>query len=122
MNRNMEASAYTGQVPSKRFQRELADNVAQRVGVPLPPAQDRLLAPRAWIAGRFRPHPTRLVRLVAQQSIEKLPRRGRDPLLNSGRMRCLASRNDVSSTDAPPIIRSRIMVTHGFRTYNQLQL
>jgi hypothetical protein len=38
------------------------------------------------------------------------------------------SRNDeahsvsVSSTDAPPIIRSRIMVTHGFRTSHQLQL
>ena len=65
----------------QRFQRVLTDNVAQRVGVPLPPAQDRLLAPRAGIAGRFRPHPTRLARLVAQQSVEKLPRRGRDPLL-----------------------------------------
>src|ERR1700752_4607729 len=34
---------------TKRFQRVLTDNVAQRVGVPLPPAQDRLLAPGAWI-------------------------------------------------------------------------
>jgi hypothetical protein len=41
-------------------------NIAQRVGIPLPPAKDRLLAPRAWIAGRLRPHPTRLARLTAQ--------------------------------------------------------
>src|SRR5246127_4700751 len=70
---------------AKCFQRVLTYNVAQRVGVPLPPAQDRLLAPRAWIAGRFRPHPTRLTRLVAQQSVEKLPRRGCDPLLRKQR-------------------------------------
>src|SRR4029077_5232842 len=44
-----------------------------------------LLAPRTWIAGRFRSHPTRLARLVAQQSAEKLPRRGRDPLLRKQR-------------------------------------
>ena len=66
---------------AQRFQRVLTYNIAQRVGIPLPPAQDRLLAPRAWIAGCFRPHPTRLARLIAQQSVEKLPRRGRDPLL-----------------------------------------
>jgi hypothetical protein len=40
----------------------------------------------------------------------------------------LTSRNDethsvsVSSTDAPPIIRSRIMVAHGFRTFRKMQL
>src|SRR6201987_2060967 len=66
---------------TKRFQRVLTDNVAQRVGVPLPPAQDRLLAPGAWIAGRFRSHPTRLAWLVAQQSVEKLPHRGCNALL-----------------------------------------
>src|ERR1700756_1269387 len=66
---------------TKRFQRVLTDNVAQRVGVPLPPAQDRLLAPGAWIAGCFRSHPTRLAWLVAQQSVEKLPHRGCNALL-----------------------------------------
>src|SRR4029077_7200937 len=60
--------------------------------------QDRLLAPRAWIAGRFRPHPTCLARLVAQQSVEKLPRRGRDPLLRKQRTDALL---DVSQRRSP---------------------
>jgi hypothetical protein len=32
---------------ARRFQRVLTDNVAQCVGIPLSPPQDRLLAPRA---------------------------------------------------------------------------
>src|SRR4029077_13252214 len=66
--------------------------------------QDRLLAPRAWIAGRFRPHPTRLAWLVAQQSVEKLPRRGRDPLLRKQRTDALLG---ISQRRSPP--RQRIL-------------
>ncbi len=65
----------------QRFQCILTHHIAQCIGIPSSSAQDRLLAPRAFIAGRFRPHPTRLARFVAQQSIEKLPRRDSDPLL-----------------------------------------
>src|ERR1700751_1774882 len=70
---------------AQRSQRVLTYNVAQRVGIPLPPAQDRLLAPRAWIAGPSPPHPPRFPRLLAQKSVEKLPRRGCDPLLRKQR-------------------------------------
>src|SRR4029077_15031073 len=35
------------------------------------------------------PHPPRLARLVAQQSVDKLPRRGRDPLLRKQRTNAL---------------------------------
>src|ERR1700757_1545014 len=50
---------------AKRFQRVLSYDVAQRVSIPSSPPKDCLLAPRALIPGRLRPHPTRLTRLVA---------------------------------------------------------
>src|SRR6185312_10330520 len=89
---------------AQRFQHVLTYNVAQRLGVPLPAAQNRLLAPRAWIASRFRPHPTRLARLTAQQAIEKLPRRGRYPVLRKQRTDALL---DVSQRRSPQ--RQRIL-------------
>lgn len=77
--------------------------------------QDRSLAPGAWITGRRRPHPTCFALLVTQRSVEKPLRRGRDLLLRAQRTDALglsqfeAHRLSVSSTDAPPIIISRIM-------------
>src|ERR1700745_795255 len=59
----------------QRFHCIFTHHIAQSIGIPSSSAQDRLLAPRAWIADRFRPHPTRLARFVAQQSIEKLSSR-----------------------------------------------
>src|SRR6516162_1356211 len=112
---------------AQRFQCILTRHIAQCVGIPSSSAQDRLLAPRAWIADRFRPHPTRLARFVAQQPIECPADAATRPCVNSGRIRCLTSRSDDAhsvsafSTDAPPIIRSPIMVTYGFRTRRNLQ-
>src|SRR6516225_6997331 len=40
---------------AQRFQCILTRHIAQCVGIPSSSAQDRLLAPRAWIADRFRP-------------------------------------------------------------------
>ena len=63
------------------FQRVLAHDVAQGIGVPPPAPQNRLLAPRAGITSRFRAHPARLARLVAQKPVQELSRRSRHPLL-----------------------------------------
>src|SRR3954468_24385091 len=41
----------------------VAHQIAQRLGVPLSPAEQRLLAPGARIARRLRPHPARLAPL-----------------------------------------------------------
>src|ERR1700756_403681 len=110
---------------AKCFQCVLTDNVAQRVGVPLPPAQDRLLAPRPWIAGRFRPHPTRLARLIAQQSVEKLPRRGRDPLLRKQRTDALLGISQRRSPQRQRIFNRRTtnhqIPNHGYPWIQNLQ-
>jgi len=82
----------------KRFQRVLTYNVAQCVGIPPPSAQQRLLAPRTRIARCLGPHPAGLARLVAQQSVEKLPSRGRDPLLRKQRTHALL---DISQGRSP---------------------
>ena len=66
---------------SQRFQRVIAHDVAQRIRVPPPAAEDRLLTPRTGIARRFRAHPAGLARFVPQKSVEKLSCRGRHPLL-----------------------------------------
>jgi hypothetical protein len=59
----------------------LAHDVAQSVGIPAAPPQDRLLAPGAGITGRFRPHPPRLAPLCPQQPVKEQTGRCRDPLL-----------------------------------------
>ena len=83
---------------AQRFQCILTRHIAQCVGIPSSSAQDRLLAPRAWIADRFRPHPTRLARFVAQQPIEKLSRRRRYPPLRKQRSNTLF---DISQRRCP---------------------
>ena len=94
----------------KRFQRVIAHDVAQRIRVPSPAAQDRLLTPWAGIARRFRAHPARLARLVPQKPVQKLSRRCRNPLLTEQPTHPpFTSRNDdaqsssVVSIDAPAI-------------------
>lgn len=61
-------------VVGERLQRIVADNVAQSVRVPLRTPEDRLLSPRTRIARCFRPHPTSLAPLFAQQAVEKMLR------------------------------------------------
>jgi hypothetical protein len=56
----------------ERFQRIVADDVAQSVHVPLRTPEDRLLSPRPRIARCFRPHPTSLAPLFPQQAVEKM--------------------------------------------------
>ena len=69
----------------ERFQRVIADDVAQCIRIPPAAAQDRLLTPRPGIARRLRAHPAGLARLVAQKPVQKLPRRRRHPLLTKQR-------------------------------------
>ena len=65
----------------KRFQRVLAYDIAQRIGIPLAAAQDSLLTPRAGCGRRFRAHPACLSWLVPKKSVQKLPSRYCNPLL-----------------------------------------
>jgi hypothetical protein len=55
----------------------VAHQIAQRLGVPLSPAEQRLLAPGARIARRLRPHPARLAPLRPKERIQEQPRRMR---------------------------------------------
>jgi hypothetical protein len=59
----------------------LAYNVAQRVGIPAAPPQDRLLPPGAGITRRLGAHPPRLAPLRPQQTIKKQTGRCRHPFL-----------------------------------------
>ncbi len=61
--------------------RVVAHEVAERVRLPAAAAENRLLAPGAGIARRFRPHPAGLTPLGAEQAVQKQPRRNRHPLL-----------------------------------------
>ena len=54
-------------------------------GLPATAAEDRLLPPRAGIAGRLGPHPPGLAPLGAEQAVQEQPRRDRDPLLREER-------------------------------------
>src|SRR5215218_9521956 len=54
----------------------VAHHVAKRIGVPLRPPEQRLLAPGAGITRGFRSHPTRLAPLRPEQRIQKEPGRG----------------------------------------------
>ena len=65
----------------ERFQRVIAYDVAQYIGIPSTTAQDRLLTPRAGIAGRLCAHPTRLAPLITKQTIQKQARRSRHAFL-----------------------------------------
>src|SRR3954468_21728366 len=48
----------------KRLDHVLAHNIAQRVGIPAAPPQDRLLPPGAGVTRRFGAHPARLAPLL----------------------------------------------------------
>ena len=63
----------------------LAHNVAQRIGIPAAPPQDRLLPPGTGVTRRFRPHPPRLAPLLPQQPIKKQTGRCRHPVLREQR-------------------------------------
>ncbi len=63
----------------------IADDIAQSIGIPIPPTQDRLLPPRARIAGRLRAHPTRLALLIPEQTFQKQAGIGRNTLLQKQR-------------------------------------
>src|SRR5665213_1981281 len=60
-------------------------DVAQRISVPIPATQDRLLPPWAGIAGCLRAHPTRLAPLVPEQTFQEQTRIRRDTLLREQR-------------------------------------
>jgi hypothetical protein len=51
----------------------IAHHIAERIGLPLRPTQQSLLAPRPGIARGFRAHPARLAPLRTKQSIQKEP-------------------------------------------------
>ena len=58
-----------------------ADDVAQRIGVPIPAAQDGLPPPRAGVASRLGTHPTGLALLIAEQPFQEQTCIPRDTLL-----------------------------------------
>ena len=63
----------------------IAHQIAQRIGVPPIAAQKLLLAPRAGIARRFRPHPASLAPFFAQQSVHERARTRRRTRLRKQR-------------------------------------
>jgi hypothetical protein len=46
-------------------------DIAQGIGVPIPTPQNCLLPPWARIASRLRAHPTRLARLISEQTFQE---------------------------------------------------
>src|ERR1700694_4016751 len=60
-------------------------DIAQRIGVPIPATQDRLLPPWAAIAGRLRAPPTCLALLVPEQTFKKQARIRRNTFLREQR-------------------------------------
>ena len=63
----------------------IADDIAQSIGITIPPTQDRLLPPRARIASRFRAHPTSFALLIPEQTFQKKARIRRNTLLQKQR-------------------------------------
>ena len=55
-------------------------DITQRIGIPVPAAQHRLLPPRPRIAGRLRAHPPGLASFFPKQTIEEQPGRVRHAL------------------------------------------
>jgi hypothetical protein len=70
-----------GVIRRQVFERILAHHVAQRIGLPAAPPQDRLLPPGAGVTGSLGAHPARLASLLPKQPIEKHTRRCRYPFL-----------------------------------------
>ena len=107
---------------SKRFQRVIAHDVAQRIRVPPPAAQDRLLAPRTGIARRFRAHPARLAPLIPKQTVQEHAAdaatrscvKSDEYALSHRAMTTPTPLTSSQSMHRPSMI-SRIMVAHGFR-------
>src|SRR3954453_18744479 len=106
------------------FERILAHNIAQRLGIPAASPQDRLLPPGAGVTGRFGAHPARLAPLLPSSPSRNRPAEAATrSCVNSGRIRAFTSRSDaahsssVSSIDAPlihplPTIREKIRTPH----------
>lgn len=63
------------------LQRIVAHDIAQGIGIPRHPTEDRLLPPGTLVACGFRPHPAGLAPFVSQQAIQKLTGRCRNPFL-----------------------------------------
>src|SRR5487761_996202 len=63
----------------------VAYDIAQSISVPIPATQDRLLPPRAGIAGRLRAHPTCLALLVTEQTFKEQARIRRNTFLREQR-------------------------------------
>src|SRR3979490_1637592 len=49
----------------------VAYDIAQGIGIPIPPTQDRLLPPWARIASRLRAHPTGFAPLISEQTFQE---------------------------------------------------
>lgn len=69
----------------QRLHRVIAHHVAQRIRVPAPTPQDRLLAPGARITRRLGAHPPGLAPFRPEQAIQEQPRLGRHALLRKQR-------------------------------------
>ena len=100
-----------------------AHNIAQRIGIPAAPSQDRLLSPGAGSTGRFRPQPPRLAPLLPRQAIKnsKLSRnRPADAAtrscMNNRRLRTFTSHSDAAWTCPALVERHWVIWQHAFRT------
>src|ERR1700678_4017164 len=60
----------------------IAHDIAQAIGIPITAAKDRLMSPRARIAGRLRAHPAGLALLIAEQTFQKQACVPRNPFLS----------------------------------------
>ncbi|KGJ06269.1 hypothetical protein IT41_03685 [Paracoccus halophilus] len=69
----------------QRFQRIVAEDVTQGIGIPLSATQYRLLPPGCLVAGSLCPHPPGLAPFLARKATEKLPGRRRNTLLREQR-------------------------------------
>ena len=67
------------------FERILAHNIAQSIGIPAAPPQDRLLPPGTGITRRLGPHPACLAPLLPQQPVKKQTGRYCYPFLREQR-------------------------------------
>src|SRR5215217_1914838 len=113
-----------GVIRRQVFERVLAHNIAQRIGIPAAPPQDRLLPP-----GTGSPAASARIQPVLRRSCPSSPSRNRPAeaatrsCVNNGRIRAFTSRSDaaqsssVPSIDAPliyplPTTREKIRTPH----------